>query len=434
MKLKDILNEKITIDVEVGDTILTGRFKNKKTKVNSIETDQHGMPTINGRKVTTFRTMKKQDESTAAYKKTLQKILKDKQLKMLSKKDKETLLKIAKMMKEAVVKVSKKDDVPGNVMKMKGEEKIKKLVYSGSNGKGSYEIKGNKLNVIGIRPRDKGFFVRHFTMGTGIRKANLYYDGVHWQGGKKFESVNEAMSDSEIKKMMKEGPQRDRNNMALYIIDLNKELSNAKVLAKKHPKYKKYVKFIQQDIKDAEKKLSNIKEDFDAVPAKWSSKEAKQMMDVDVKKMSMILGKASYKIIKMMMDGVKGGKYDALDIIRGIETGALNRTHEGERPFMKMLWRKVRKEFRRYSKKGKLRKENEIGEAKERDYKDEYKKFQSSKKAKKYRAELNQYNRKKGTYGNGDGKDASHKGGKIVGFESQSKNRGRREKSRLKKK
>ena len=69
----------------------------------------------------------------------------------------------------------------------------------------------------------------------------------------------------------------------------------------------------------------------------------------------------------------------------------------------------------------------------ERDYKDEYKKFQSSPKMKKYRAELNKYNRQKGTYGNGDGKDASHKGGKIVGFESQSKNRGRAEKSRLKK-
>ena len=69
----------------------------------------------------------------------------------------------------------------------------------------------------------------------------------------------------------------------------------------------------------------------------------------------------------------------------------------------------------------------------ERDYKAEYKKFQSSPKAKKYRAELNQYNRKKGTYGNNDGKDASHKGGKIVGFEKESTNRGRREKSRLKK-
>ena len=69
----------------------------------------------------------------------------------------------------------------------------------------------------------------------------------------------------------------------------------------------------------------------------------------------------------------------------------------------------------------------------ERDYKAEYKKYGSSTKAKKYRAELNQYNRKKGTYGNGDGKDASHKGGKIVGFEKESKNRGRAEKSRLKK-
>ena len=74
----------------------------------------------------------------------------------------------------------------------------------------------------------------------------------------------------------------------------------------------------------------------------------------------------------------------------------------------------------------------EIQEAK-RDYKAEYKKYGSSKKAKKYRAELNAYNRKKGTYGNGDKKDASHKGGKIVGFEEQSKNRGRAEKSRLKK-
>ena len=68
-----------------------------------------------------------------------------------------------------------------------------------------------------------------------------------------------------------------------------------------------------------------------------------------------------------------------------------------------------------------------------KNYKEEYKKYGSSTKAKKYRAELNKYNRKKGTYGNGDGKDASHKGGKIVGYEEQSKNRGRAEKSRLKK-
>ena len=68
-----------------------------------------------------------------------------------------------------------------------------------------------------------------------------------------------------------------------------------------------------------------------------------------------------------------------------------------------------------------------------RNYKAEYKKFQSSPERIKYRAELVKYNRDKGTYGNRDKKDASHKGGKIVGFEDQSKNRGRAEASRLKK-
>ena len=91
-------------------------------------------------------------------------------------------------------------------------------------------------------------------------------------------------------------------------------------------------------------------------PPAWSSQEAKLHLDADIKKMSGILGKASHQIIKLMMDGVKGSRYDAMDIQRGIETGSMNRTHEGERPFMKMLWRKIRNEFRRYSPKGKLRK------------------------------------------------------------------------------
>ena len=59
IKLKDLLSEAITIDVNIGDTILTGRFKNKKTVVKKIGVDDHGMPTINGRKVVTFRMGKK---------------------------------------------------------------------------------------------------------------------------------------------------------------------------------------------------------------------------------------------------------------------------------------------------------------------------------------------------------------------------------------
>lgn len=50
--------------------------------------------------------------------------------------------------------------------------------------------------------------------------------------------------------------------------------------------------------------------------------------------------------------------------------------------------------------------------------------FNKKKDQLKKRAALNKYNRKKGTYGNHDNLDASHKGSKIVGFVKQSRNRG----------
>ena len=45
--------------VKKGDTILVGKFKNKKMVIKDIGVDKHGMPTINGRKATTFRIHKK---------------------------------------------------------------------------------------------------------------------------------------------------------------------------------------------------------------------------------------------------------------------------------------------------------------------------------------------------------------------------------------
>ena len=50
-----IMKEDINIPVKVGDTILVGKFKNKKMVIKDIGKDKHGMPTINGRKATTFR-------------------------------------------------------------------------------------------------------------------------------------------------------------------------------------------------------------------------------------------------------------------------------------------------------------------------------------------------------------------------------------------
>jgi uncharacterized phage-associated protein len=52
------------------------------------------------------------------------------------------------------------------------------------------------------------------------------------------------------------------------------------------------------------------------------------------------------------------------------------------------------------------------------------KKYNKMSREKKKRAELNRLNRLFGTYGNGDGKDVSHKDGRKPRLESASKNRG----------
>tara|TARA_R100000781_G_scaffold79187_1_gene49049 strand:- start:375 stop:554 length:180 start_codon:yes stop_codon:yes gene_type:complete len=46
------------IPVEVGDTILTGKWRNKPVKVKEIGIDELGQPTINGNPILKFRIAK----------------------------------------------------------------------------------------------------------------------------------------------------------------------------------------------------------------------------------------------------------------------------------------------------------------------------------------------------------------------------------------
>ena len=64
--LKECINEEINLNVKVGDTLLMGKFKNKKVVVKSIGKDEWGMPTINGKKAVTFRIPKKEELKEAA--------------------------------------------------------------------------------------------------------------------------------------------------------------------------------------------------------------------------------------------------------------------------------------------------------------------------------------------------------------------------------
>ena len=59
-------------------------------------------------------------------------------------------------------------------------------------------------------------------------------------------------------------------------------------------------------------------------------------------------------------------------------------------------------------------------------YKSYQKKYDASKMQIKKRTALNKENRKRGTYGNGDGKDVSHKKNGKTFLEAASKNRARK--------
>jgi predicted nucleic acid-binding protein len=54
-QLRRIIAETLELDLEEGDVILTGRFKNKRTVVKKIGKDDLGQPTVNGMKVLSFR-------------------------------------------------------------------------------------------------------------------------------------------------------------------------------------------------------------------------------------------------------------------------------------------------------------------------------------------------------------------------------------------
>ena len=52
---RQYLEESIDLDIEVGDVLLGGRYKNKRIVVKDIGVDDLGQPTINGKPILKFR-------------------------------------------------------------------------------------------------------------------------------------------------------------------------------------------------------------------------------------------------------------------------------------------------------------------------------------------------------------------------------------------
>ena len=221
-----------------------------------------------------------------------------------------------------------------------------------------------------IQPKDYIWYrggIQYFVTKTGpnVLHMGLVNKGKPGSGGSLFASntkLTRKNFDSQIRVKFIKKITRDKNTLwqeSVKESDLGLTYKKGKTVKVTHKKSGKELIIIDKpNVRKEYEKIGYFAEGQvnELQMAPFSSQEAKQHINQDIKKMSKHLGKASQQSIKIMMDGVKGGKYTAMDISRGIETGPLNRTHEGERPFMKMLWRKVRSGFRRYSKMGKLRK------------------------------------------------------------------------------
>jgi hypothetical protein len=87
----------------------------------------------------------------------------------------------------------------------------------------------------------------------------------------------------------------------------------------------------------------------------YSSSQAGQSAQSAVKQYAGILGKASQQIINGMMDGVKKGQFQPLDIQVALKKNRPSQAHGYEAEFISSLWLKMRDKFRKYIPGGKLR-------------------------------------------------------------------------------
>jgi hypothetical protein len=336
------------------------------------------------------------NESTKEYGKTLDKIAKDRQLKSISKKDRDILIKIAKLMKRANESMA----APFRLRKSRGLGRPMKV------GLNEYKKFRGKMTYGDAKPQ-KGDYVKTIAGIAQIEKirgsiAFMKLPGKKTKGywmndlknlkptdekekGKTLwtESVNESRYN--VKKAIKIAKKMGGNMTgAVKKIEkiqkgLSKQIEVEDALRKANESvnesdlgltYKKG-KTVKVTHKKSGKELiiidkPNVKKEYEKIGyftegqvnelsmAPFSSQEARAHINSDIKDMSKHLGKASQQVIKIMMDGVRKGKYTAMDISRGVKEGPAARTHFGEMTFIQSLWTKMREKFRRYSKDRKL--------------------------------------------------------------------------------
>ena len=134
--------------------------------------------------------------------------------------------------------------------------------------------------------------------------------------------------------------------------DLLKDLELGKVYTDKDRKPFK----VNEDKCNCNCHSDKIDESWDS-PQKYSSKEAKQVIDGAIRNYAKDLRKVQYRVVKDWMSKAKSGVIDYFDIVRGLQTGDITKAHPYETEFLNKVLNKdkIVDRFRKYfgGKKGK---------------------------------------------------------------------------------
>ena len=127
--------------------------------------------------------------------------------------------------------------------------------------------------------------------------------------------------------------------------DLLKDIEQGKVYTDKDRKPFK----VNEDKCTCNCHSDKIDESWDS-PQKYSSKEAKAVIDGALKNYAKDLRKVQYRVIKDWMSKAKSGVIDFFDIQRGLTTGDISRAHPYETDFLQRVLTKdkIMDRFRKY--------------------------------------------------------------------------------------
>ena len=184
------LTEDINIPVDIGDTILMGRFKNKRVKVKSIDYNEKGDLLINGRPALKFRISKEEPKENIQEGKISLRVPSDiKKIHKLFKKNKKQLYIVGGAVRDAILGKSPKDFDLATDAK---PDEVLKIAKKG--GMKTYEV-GKAFGVVVVGGHEIATFRKD--IGKGRRPKAVDFSDIQGDVNRRDLTINSLFYDIE---------------------------------------------------------------------------------------------------------------------------------------------------------------------------------------------------------------------------------------------